>query len=111
MKKFLPIQLRFKAHILLSLITLALLPLFFGAYTQANAQSVTEEVEILSIPPQEAYYIEDKTHETFRSDEPSSHLEENLNDNNTPMYTPNDLENIDNPPANLDEFQTDTPNS
>ncbi|GAA6620137.1 hypothetical protein [Scytonema sp. NUACC26] len=111
MNKFLPIQLRFKTYILLSLITLTLLPLFLGAYTQAKAQSTTEEVEVLSIPPQEAYYIEDKTQESFSSDEPSSYPEEELDDSNTPTYTPNDLENIDNPPANIDEFQTYTPNS
>jgi hypothetical protein len=104
MNKILPIQLRFKTHILLSLITLALLPLLLGVSTQANAESVTEEVEVLSIPPQEAYYIEDNMQETFSSDEPTPYPEENLDDSNTPTYTPDDSENTDNSFVNTDEF-------
>ncbi|GAB1545166.1 hypothetical protein NUACC21_78420 [Scytonema sp. NUACC21] len=106
MKDFLPIQLRFQAHILLILITLTLLPLFLGAFTQVNAQSVTEEVEVLSIPPQEAYFIEDRTQEPFNSNEPTSYPDEKLDDNNIPpMYTPNEVEeNTDTPPTNADEF-------
>ncbi|MBW4634509.1 MAG: hypothetical protein KME30_22145 [Iphinoe sp. HA4291-MV1] len=60
MNKFLPIQFKFNTRDLLKLGLLSLaLSLSLGAYTQANAQSVSkEEVKVISVPPQEAYYIE-----------------------------------------------------
>jgi hypothetical protein len=60
MNYFLPIQVKFNAlgFVKFGLVSLAL-SLSLGAYTQANAQSVpNEEVEVISVPPQEAYFIE-----------------------------------------------------
>ncbi|ARV57797.1 hypothetical protein BZZ01_03365 [Nostocales cyanobacterium HT-58-2] len=60
MDKFLLIQFKFDTRSLLKfgLLTLAV-SFSLGAYTQANAQSAPQqEVEVISVPPQEAYYVE-----------------------------------------------------
>jgi hypothetical protein len=75
MNKFVPIQVKFNAvgFVKFSLVSLAL-SLSFGAYTQANAQSVPKgEVEVISVPPQEAYFIEkpQETSPVNNSDSPN----------------------------------------
>jgi hypothetical protein len=56
-------QIKFKLNtyslLKLSFITLAL-SLLLGGYTRANAQSAPKD-EVLSIPPQEAFFIKEKT--------------------------------------------------
>lgn len=54
-------QLKFKTSSLLkvSFVTLTL-TMLLGGYARANAES-TQKDEVLSIPPQEAFYIQDKT--------------------------------------------------
>ncbi|MBP5972444.1 hypothetical protein HW132_06785 [Brasilonema sp. CT11] len=62
MNDFLAIQFKFNTRSLLKfgLLSLALL-LPVGTYTQANANSVPKEkVEVISIPREEAYFIEKK---------------------------------------------------
>lgn len=62
MNNFQPIQFKFNTHSLLKfgLLSLALL-LPLGTYTQANANPVPkEQVEVISVPPQEAYFVEKK---------------------------------------------------
>ncbi|KAB8315072.1 hypothetical protein SD81_034335 [Tolypothrix campylonemoides VB511288] len=60
MNKCVPLQVKFNAvgFVKFSLVSLAL-SLSFGAYQEANAQSAPKgEVEVISVPPQEAYFIE-----------------------------------------------------
>lgn len=75
MNKYLPIQ--FKSNIY-SLIKLSLLTIFvsllLGSHARANAES-TQKDEVLSIPPQDAYFVEDKTQAT--------HERNNLGNNTT----------------------------
>lgn len=84
MNKCVPIQVKFNAvgFVKFSLVSLAL-SLSFGAYTQANAQSVPNgEVEVISIPPQEAYFIE-KPQATSPVNNSDSHNRKTLGDTTT----------------------------
>lgn len=84
MNNFLPIQVKFNTlgFVKFSLVSLAL-SLSLGAYTQANAQSVPkEEVEVISVPPQEAYFIE-KTETTSPVNNSDSHNGKTLGDSRT----------------------------
>lgn len=60
MNTFLPFHVKFDSRKLLrlSLITLTL-SLVVGGYSQANAEPA--KVEVISVPPQEAFYVEKKT--------------------------------------------------
>ncbi len=94
MNKFLQIQLKLNTFnfLKLSLITLAML-LSFGAYTRANAESESV-VEVISVPPQEAYYTEDKTQSSSSGDR--SNLENENTSGNDNLYAPDSLENSQN---------------
>jgi hypothetical protein len=72
MNTFMPIHLKFNPYsfLKLSLITLTLL-LLVGGYTRANAESAPK-VEVISVPPQEAFYIEKKKPATSNSNNSSS---------------------------------------
>src|SRR5579859_5979767 len=67
MQKFLPTQFKFNTtgFLKLSLLTL-FVSLLLGGYGQANAESAPKD-EVISIPPQEAYFIQEKTHTTSGS--------------------------------------------
>ncbi|MGH7998095.1 MAG: hypothetical protein ACREPR_01330 [Brasilonema sp.] len=95
MNKFLPIQFKFNTRSLLKfgLLSLALL-LSLGAYTQANAQSVPKEkVEVISVPPQEAYFIE-KTQTTSPNNKPASNDGKTSGNNTTLPRVSNNSENL-----------------
>ncbi len=84
MNKCVPIQVKFNAvgFVKFTLVSLAL-SLSFGAYTQANAQSVPKgEVEVISIPPQEAYFIE-KPQATSPVNNSDSHNRKTFGDTTT----------------------------
>jgi len=72
MKKFLPIQFKFNTSgfLKLSLLTL-FVSLLLGGYSQANAQSAPKD-EVISVPPQEAFFIQEKTHTTSGGDDSRS---------------------------------------
>ncbi len=61
MNTLMPIHSKFNLYscVKLSLITLVL-SLLTGGYTRANAESAPK-VEVISVPPQEAFYVEQKT--------------------------------------------------
>ncbi|GAB1541371.1 hypothetical protein NUACC21_40420 [Scytonema sp. NUACC21] len=90
MNKFIQIQLKLNSFgfLKLTLITLAML-LSFGAYTRANAESATE-MEVLSVPAQEAFFIEDKTQGTFNDD---SKLQNKKTPGNSNLSVPDTWEN------------------
>ncbi|GAA6618857.1 hypothetical protein [Scytonema sp. NUACC26] len=94
MNKFLQIQLKLNTFnfLKLSLLTLAIL-LSFGAYNRANAESESE-VEVISVPPQEAYYIEDKNRSSLSSDR--SKLENEKTSGKGNSTTPECLESGEN---------------
>ncbi|KYC36445.1 hypothetical protein WA1_42840 [Scytonema hofmannii PCC 7110] len=95
MNKLLQIQLKLNTFGFLkfSLITLAIL-LSFGAYSRANAESESAEVEVISVPSQEAYYIDDKTQNNPSGDR--SNLKNKNTSGNGNLYVPEILENNQN---------------
>lgn len=91
MNKFIQIQLKLNSFgfLKLTLITLAML-LSFGAYTRANAESATE-MEVITVPPQEAFFIEDKTQGTSSNDD--SKLQNKKTPGNSNLSVPDTWEN------------------
>jgi hypothetical protein len=77
MNQFLQFPLKISAFnfLKLSSIVLAIL-LSYGVYSRANAESKSE-VEVLSVPPQEAYYVEDKNQSNSSSDRSNLQNEQN----------------------------------
>lgn len=106
MNKYLPIQFKFNANsfLKLSLLTLSV-SLLMGSYTRANAQSVQDEV--LSIPPREAYYVEDNTQATSNSPARNSlgnsaalpRVSSSLKNGNKPATTPSSVPGTLNSPS------------
>ncbi|BAY47202.1 hypothetical protein SAMD00079811_48190 [Scytonema sp. HK-05] len=95
MNKCVPLQVKFNAlsFVKFSLVSLAL-SLSFGAYTQANAQSVPKgEVEVISVPPQEAYFIE-KPQETSPVNNSDSHNGKTFGDTTTLARVSNSTQKI-----------------
>ncbi len=90
MNEFLPIQFKFNisGFLKLSLLT-PFMSLLLGGYTQANAQSAPKG-EVISIPPQEAYFIQKRTHATSGSyDSGSQHRNTSGNRTALPRVTNN----------------------
>lgn len=77
MSQFQPQQSKFntRSFVKLGLISLAL-SLSLGTSTRASA----EQVEIISVPPQEAFFVEDKTAATSGKDDSGSKVRETLTD-------------------------------
>ncbi|GAB1541365.1 hypothetical protein NUACC21_40360 [Scytonema sp. NUACC21] len=77
MSQFLPQQSKFstRSFVKLGLISLAL-SLSLGTHSRAHA----EQVEIISVPPQEAFFVEDKTAATSDKDDSGSKAGETLTD-------------------------------
>ncbi|MBW4625015.1 MAG: hypothetical protein KME49_05765 [Brasilonema octagenarum HA4186-MV1] len=94
MNDFLAIQFKFNTRSLLKfgLLSLALL-LPVGTYTQANANSVPKEkVEVISIPREEAYFIEKKQPTSSGSQTDSQ--DGNNSGNGTTPHVPKRQENL-----------------
>ncbi|KAF3887376.1 MULTISPECIES: hypothetical protein [Nostocales] len=91
MKNLLTQQPKFNTRnvVKLGLISLAL-SLSLGTYTRAYA----EEVEVLSIPPQEAFFIEDKTATTSGNDEAPSQGVTTSTDETTLPDMPHNTEHL-----------------
>jgi len=65
MNKSLPTQFKFNTPGFLKLIlTTLFVSLLLGGYTRANAEEA-QQVEVMSVPPQEAFFIKEKTQTTF----------------------------------------------
>ncbi|KAB8332426.1 hypothetical protein SD80_017630 [Scytonema tolypothrichoides VB-61278] len=95
MNNFLAIQFKFNTHSLLKfgLLSLALL-LPLGTYTQANANPVpNEQVEVISVPPQEAYFIE-KKQATSSGSQTGSQDGKTSGNGTTLPHVPNSSENL-----------------
>lgn len=95
MNKFVPLQVKFNAlgFVKFSLVSLAL-SLSFGAYTQVNAQSVPKgELEVISVPPQEAYFIQ-KTQATSPVNNSDSHNGKTFGDSTTLARVSNSREKV-----------------
>ncbi|KAF3884173.1 MULTISPECIES: hypothetical protein [Nostocales] len=94
MNKYIQIQLKLNTFNFLKLSLIALAVLFsFGTYTRANAESESG-VEVISIPPQEAYYTEEKIEDSSSGDR-SKVENKNTSDNNN-FYVPDNVEDSQN---------------
>jgi hypothetical protein len=98
MSKILPIQPKSNSYGFLkwSLVAAVLL-LSMGAFTRANAQAVPEEAEVLSLPPQEAFVIEDKTHVPSSTDNSGVEDKKTFDDGDRKQVVSTRLEQGQNP--------------
>ena len=76
MNRSLPTQLKFNTPGFLKLIlTTLFVSLLLGGYTRANAEEA-QRVEVMSVPPQEAFFIKEKTQTTQTTLPPASNSQE-----------------------------------